>query len=400
MSEIIEARIEKLVYGGDALARVDGLAVFVPYGAPGDLLRLRIVERKKGFARAEIVEVLEPGPSRRTPPCPYFGPCGGCQIQQVEYAAQLEAKESFVRDALSRIARVEAPEAFRLHAAPDREFGYRIRTTAHVVHARAETIFGYYGPRSHRIVDVESCPLLVDELDAAWRAAREARETLSRVRDLDIAVGDASAAAEPPIAQIGGGRLETHAAGATYAFSPAVFFQANRYLLDALVRTATEGEKRGALARGALALDLYAGVGLFAVPLARRFERVVAVEGDGAAAALAAENARANGADGLEVVVAPVEEWLESDDVEPGGIDLALLDPPRSGLGEAASRRLATLEPGEIVYVSCDPSTLARDLRVLSDAGYSLDAVDVFDLFPQTFHVETVARLSRSGARD
>ena len=387
MTDIIEARIEKLVFGGDGLARVDGRAVFIPYTAPGDLVRARITESKKRFARAELVELLEPGPDRREPPCPYFGPCGGCQLQHVTYETQVQAKGGFVRDALERIGRLDVPGEIPIHTAPGSEFGYRIRATAHVVHTSRETLFGYFGARSHRVVDIASCPLLVEELDAAWQRARAAREGLLRLRHVDLAAGDEGAAAEPPIATVGGAALTTRVGDVTYTFSPADFFQANRPLLGDLVSTATAGES------GALAVDLYAGVGLFAIPLSRAFERVVAVEGFAQAADFARANASANGAENVEVLDEPVEAWLERSADEPGAIDLVLLDPPRAGLGEAPARRLAALAPSRIVYVSCDPTTLARDLRVLADGGYRLESVEAFDLFPQTFHVETVARL-------
>ncbi len=389
MSEIIEMRIEKLVYGGDGLGRVEGRAVFVPGTSPGDLVRARVVERKKSFLRAEVLDVLEPGPARRTPPCPLAGECGGCQFQHVDYGAQIAAKGEFVRDALARIGRIDFAGDIPVHADAEHELSYRVRATAHVVKTRDRVLFGFFAPRSHRVVDVESCPLLVPELDAAWHRARSSREKLHRVETLDLAVGDAGAAADPPVAAVGGSDLETEVAGVRYRFAPGTFFQANRPLLGSLVRVATDGDEEG----GALALDLFAGVGLFAIPLARRFGRVVAVESDGRAAAFARANADANGVANMRVVAEPVESWLAGRPVAEGEVDLALLDPPRTGLGLEGARLLAGLAPRRIVYVSCDPSTLARDLRVLVDAGYGLRSVDAFDLFPQTFHVETVARL-------
>jgi 23S rRNA (uracil1939-C5)-methyltransferase len=211
---------------------------------------------------------------------------------------------------------------------------------------------------------------------------------LHRVAELSLAAGDAGTAADPPVAAVGGADLTAEVEGARYRFSAASFFQANRYLLGALVRGATAGDERGALA-----LDLFAGVGLFAVPLARRFARVVAVESDERAAALAARNARENDAPNVEVVAEAVDTWLARADA--GAVDLALLDPPRAGLGADLVRRLARLAPREIVYVSCDPTTLARDLRAMLDEGYELGSVAAYDLFPQTYHVETVARLRR-----
>src|SRR4051812_20963354 len=151
MSETIEVTIEKLVYGGDGLGRLDGRAVFVGASAPGDRVRARIVEKKKNFLRAEIVEILEPGPSRREPPCEFARVCGGCQFQHVEYAAQAEAKRQFIRDAIERIGKLSLPGDIALHAAPEHELGYRVRATARLVRARDGVVFGFLGPRSHRV---------------------------------------------------------------------------------------------------------------------------------------------------------------------------------------------------------------------------------------------------------
>src|SRR5207249_4304746 len=147
----------------------------------------------------ELVEIIEPGPGRRDAPCPYFGPCGGCQLQHLSYEAQLAAKVGFVREALLRIGHIDWTGEVSIHGEGARELGYRTRATAHMGRRSEHTSFGYYAAHSHRIIDIESCPLLVPELDAAWRMAREAREGLSRVRDLELAAGDTSVAAIPPI---------------------------------------------------------------------------------------------------------------------------------------------------------------------------------------------------------
>lgn len=370
MQDTIEVHIEKLVYGGDGFGRVDGQAVFVPGTAPGDIVRARVVERKKGFIRAEPVELLEAGPGRREPPCPLFGACGGCQLQHVDYATQVAAKGEFVRETLTRIGRLEMPGPVLVHAAPDHELGYRTRATAHVARARQGRLFGFYESRSHRIVDVPSCPLFVPELDAEWQRAREPGGMPRGVTEVEIAAGD-----------------ETTVGGVRYRFGAGTFFQVNRFMLDALVEGAI-GREPG----GRLALDLYAGVGLFAIPLARRFERVVAVEGNQRAADYARRNARENGAPNVEVVVEPVERWLAG---AAEGADLAVLDPPRTGLGRDGAAALARLAPSRIVYVSCDPATLARDARVIVDAGYTIESVEAYDLFPQTYHVEAIAKLQK-----
>lgn len=416
----IDVRIEKIVYGGDGLGRADGQAVFVPFTAPGDMARVRVVERKKGFLRAELVEILEPGPGRREAPCPYFGPCGGCQLQHLTYEAQREAKIGFVSEALRRTGRIDWPHPISLRAAPDHEFGYRTRATGHIeagaaareggatfesgatseagampeAGAAEPTRFGFYAHKSHRVVDIESCPLLVPELDAAWRAVRAEPSALARARDVELAAGDRAVAAHPPVAGVGGRDLEAIVLGRAYRFGPRAFFQVNRFMLEALVLAAVGGEAGEETVENAI--DLYSGVGLFTIPLAERARRVVAVEADAGAVAYARENCAAAGATGVEFRAEPVERWLER---ARGPVDLALLDPPRGGLGVDASRALARLRPGRIVYVSCDPNTLARDLRAMLDAGYELESVEALDLFPQTYHVETVARLRLPAGR-
>jgi 23S rRNA (uracil1939-C5)-methyltransferase len=388
MNETIEIQIEKIVYGGDGLARLDGQAVFVPFTVPGDLLRARVTQRRKGYLRAEVVEIVEPGPTRRPAPCPYFGTCGGCQLQHLTYAAQLEAKAAFVREALARIGHLAWDGEIRVVGDQDHEFGYRTRATAHVAEPAGRRIFGFYELHSHRIVDVETCPLLTPELNAAWQSVREAEGSFSRLRDLELVAGDDATSASPPVAPVGGRDLTVSVGGESYGFAPGVFFQVNRFALEALVAAAVAD-----VSSGALAVDLYAGVGLFTVPLARRFERVVAVEGDGQAAAYARENCARNGVEGVEVVSETVEDWLVQGTTDRP--DFVLLDPPRGGIGPKAAEALAELKSDRITYVSCDPATLARDLRVLVDRGYAITSVDALDLFPQTFHVETIVRLAR-----
>lgn len=388
MAEELTLRIEKLVYGGDGLGRAGGQAVFVPYTAPGDLARVEVVDRKKNYLRAKLLEVLEPGPGRRAAPCPYFGPCGGCQLQHLDYETQLAAKAGFVREALARIGKIDAGGPVPITGAREAELGYRTRVTAHVAGPSGHRVFGYYAAHSRDVVDIASCPLLVPELDAAWREAREMRDEIAS-RDVEIAAGDGGASASPPVGNLLSPDLETELDGVRYTFGPGAFFQVNRAMLPALVTRATAGEA------GEAAVDLYAGVGLFTIPLTRAFRSVTAVEIEGRATAYARENCRANGATNVRIVAAPVERWLARPTPRPGTLDLALLDPPRGGLGPGPSRDLARLAPRRVVYVSCDPTTLARDLRVLLDEGYRLESIEALDLFPQTFHVESIARLVR-----
>ena len=402
----IEVVTERLAYGGDAVARYNGLTVFIPLAAPGERLRVRVVERKKSFARAVIESVLAPSPARRAPLCAHFGECGGCQLQHLNYGAQLDAKAGFINDALTRIGKIEWPHKIAvLHAD---EFGYRARAQVKVEAGRPPSRqplrIGFNRSASNAVCDVESCPVLVPELDAALARLRElagepeaaAHAGLTRLREIEIATGDNGVAFAPPLADLPSATIVRAVGNLTYHFSPTTFFQGNALLLDALVGEALDDYG------GRLAVDLYAGVGLFTLPLARRFSRVISVESGREAAQFARHNIAANQAANVELQPARVEQWLAEflrrRTAEDEPVDLLLLDPPRAGAADVIEAIVA-LQPARVVYVSCDPTTLARDLRGLIDGGYALDRVTGVDLFPQTYHVETVAHLTLSAVR-
>ncbi len=394
IGDVIEVATERLAYGGDAIARHNGLAIFIALAAPCEKLRVRIVERRKNFARAVIEEILEPSDARRAAPCQHFGDCGGCQLQHITYEAQLEAKAGFVRDALERVGKIEWPQKIEVrHAA---EFGYRSRAQVKIEHFNPRNLasrrVGFNRTGSHAICDVSSCPVLAPELEANFQALRSFINQSSKqperddFTDVEIAAGDNGIAFEPRLSGMPGGDLEIRVRGTVYRFSPSTFFQVNSLLLETLIDEAV------AEYSGAVAIDLYAGVGLFTIQLARRFGNVIGVESDNQAARFARENISANNLTNIEFYSARVEHWLK-DFVAPSP-DLVLLDPPRVGAAEAVAR-IAELKPQHISYVSCDPTTLARDLRKLLDSGFELERVTAIDLFPQTYHVETVALLKK-----
>ena len=393
IGDVIEVATERLAYGGDAIARHNGLAIFIAFAAPDERLRVRIVERRKNFARAVIEEILEPSRARRAAPCPHFGDCGGCQLQHITYEAQLEAKAGFVRDALKRVGKIEWPHKIEVRHAE--EFGYRSRAQVKIEHFNPQNLagrrIGFNRTGSHAICDVTTCPVLAPELEANFQALRSfinqsKQSERNDFTDVEMAAGDLSVAFEPPLAGLPGGDLEKRVQGAIYRFSPSTFFQVNSLLLETLIDEAV------AEYSGAVAIDLYAGVGLFTIQLARRFGKVIGVESDRRAARFARENIATNNLMNVKFYNARVEDWL-NDFVAPSP-DLILLDPPRAGAAEAVAR-IAELKPRHISYVSCDPTTLARDLRKLLDTGFELERITALDLFPQTYHVETVARLKR-----
>ncbi|HJQ22412.1 MAG TPA: class I SAM-dependent RNA methyltransferase [Blastocatellia bacterium] len=398
----IEVNTERLAYGGDAIAHHQGLTVFVPLAAPGERLRVRVVERKKNYARAIIEAIVEPSPQRRAPLCAHFGDCGGCQLQHLNYDAQLAAKAAFIRDALTRIGKIDWPHDIAvLHAD---EVSYRARAQVKLERGRGPSDqplrVGFNRAASTAVCDVVACPVLVPELDAALahlremasNATRAARAGLLDLREIEMAAGDDGVAVAPKVSDLPAGTIRRTINGLTYQFSPTTFFQGNALLLEALTAEALDDYA------GRLAIDLYAGVGLFTLPLARRFERVISVESDNEAARFARQNITANQIVNVKAQHARVEQWLADfaaqRTVESAPVDLLLLDPPRTGAAAALAGMIA-VQPARIVYVSCDPPTLARDLRRLLDAGYTLDRVTGVDLFPQTYHVETVAHLIR-----
>ena len=371
---------------GLGLAFAEELTVFVPLSAPGDRLVVRLEQIKGRIAFAEIDSVLAPSPERGIPPCKYFGTCGGCDFQQFPYERQLAEKIEIIKDSLHRIGKVEITDIPMIPS--PRSLGYRTRALWHV-NTRQRTI-GYYKRNSHDVVDVDHCPILEPSLDA----------TLQRYRsELDLAVFRADKAIVE--AALGtDGNISVHApdapdavrevvvdlAGEKYLFDARSFFQANLSIVESLVETATAG------AAGSQALDLYCGVGLFSLPLARRFTNVTGVESSERAIEFAARNAKAAGLASVKFFAESVSHFLFGSD--PGEIDFVLLDPPRAGTEKNVIQRIIKLRPKHVSYVSCDPSILARDIRRFVDGGYSIDSITALDLFPQTHHVETVARLT------
>jgi 23S rRNA (uracil1939-C5)-methyltransferase len=405
----IQVRIDKLVYGGEGLGRLDGRVIFVPFSAPGDTLLVRTLESRKGFARAEIRGVLHPGSSRREPGCRYFGVCGGCHWQHVEYAAQVEAKRAILEEVL----RHRFPETHRIEIGMrpcPAEYGYRSRARVQVRHSAAGLRLGFFRARSHAVEQIDACPLLRPALNAALAALRERFEKSppsAWVRQIELAASEdtqrwafSSMGQEGECASIAGSApggedcvIVRKVQGFSYCISPSVFFQANDLMVSDLVSFVMSLVQE---ADPVTAVDLFAGVGLFSLPLSRHAREVTVVESAPVAAGLCRMNAASAGLNNLSVIQAEAGEWLSSAEPPPASdVDLVLLDPPRTGAGRAVMDRIPKLGARTVIYVSCDPQTLARDLAALREHGYRIDFVEGLDLFPQTYHFETVVRLRR-----
>ncbi|MFN6963717.1 MAG: class I SAM-dependent RNA methyltransferase [Pyrinomonadaceae bacterium] len=386
--DLLEVTIEKIVPGGYGLGFADGMTIFTALAVAGDRLRVEVREVKGRIAFAEVHSIIEPGPSRIDPPCVYVGICGGCDFQQMTYEAQLAAKVGIIRDSLERIAKYDHAREIPIVSSP-RDFEYRLRAQWHL--KRDEQNLGYYRRNSRDLVAIEHCPILAPELDAELGRLRgeiDWTQFWPEKGMVDAAVGDDGAVSlNSRELDVEPRDIAISAAGETYTFSAAAFFQGNRYLVEKLIETATRG------ASGRKALDLYSGVGLFTLPLARAFDLVTAVEDHAPAVAYARKNADNAGLHNIKLSTQPVGKFLAE---YRGSVDFALLDPPRAGTEKKTILDLIRIGPREVSYVSCEPSILARDLRRFLDGGYIVASITAIDLFPQTHHVETIARLRRA----
>jgi 23S rRNA (uracil1939-C5)-methyltransferase len=430
-------QIEKPIYGGAFLTHSEGKAVFVPLALPGEEARVRIVESKRGYATAEVEEIVTAAAERTRPACRHFGVCGGCSYQHAGYAKQLAFKEAILRETLER-GGVHAPEKISVLAAATeaQAWGYRNRIRLAL---DADGNPGYRGRRSHAVIPIAECPIAAPLLIETARCFAEAVRSFSplvRPPELSLfcdagetsllasvfAAGDSKGwvnslddfasqlgkqisalkgiefvaeetargrrglSSSRTVARWGESSLSYRVAGFAYRVDHGAFFQVNRWLVDGLVEEVTAGKK------GALAWDLFAGVGLFARKLTESFARVIAVESAPSAIEALKENLRGTSGSGVRATALEfLHRWNKAE--RP---DLVVVDPPRSGLDAEITKLLAEVGAPELNYVSCDPATLARDLRTLLASGYEIRSITLADLFPQTFHLETVVHLRRS----
>ncbi len=400
--DLVDVRIERIVYGGAGLAHVEGRALLVPFAAPGDRLSVRVdLAAKAGKVLQGSIElVLEASPTRTEPACRHFRVCGGCHFQHLSRETELGVKREFLRDCLRRIGGIRWDAEIEIASGP--EYGWRSRVGLHVLReAGAPPRVGFFRAGSRDLVPITDCPVLVPPLrDLVQRFASDPASIPSGVGEIDLVAGDGGELGASPALPLGGteggstearsapgGRVRQNIAGFDFTFEAGTFSQGNRPLVESLVLRTVDG------ARGATAVDLYAGSGLFSLALARRFEIVHAVEADPTAVRVGLENARANGIENVRWHDVGVGEWLASGDrsLQP---DLVLLDPPRTGAGPGVVEGILDLGPRAVTYVSCDPATWARDLRRFVERGYAIRSIEALDMYPRSYHVESIARLT------
>ena len=392
--------VEKLVYGGAGLSRHEGRVVMTPFVLPGETARIVIEREKKDVLNGRVLEVLEKSAARTTPLCHVFERCGGCHYQHALYPAQVEMKKDILREVLQRIGKIAAPET--IEAITGEPWGYRNRIQLHIDGQKV----GYREPGSHTVVDTSECPVASPKLNESLRAlrrmVREHRfprfvrsiEFFTNEREVQVNVHETMAGQrvarpffdwlEQELPGAATGPIDYSANGHKFRVHYRSFFQVNRFLVGALTEAAIGG------ASGNTALELYAGVGLFSLSLADRFKQVDAVESVKMAVEDGELNAKRARKLNIDHFRASTEEFLTGVRKTP---DFVLADPPRAGLGPDVVKELLRIQAPKVGIVSCDPSTLARDLKGLCEAGYKIKSMTMVDLFPQTYHMETVTQL-------
>jgi len=441
---VVELLIDKLVQGGDGLATHDGMKVFVPFSAPQERVRARIVTQKRDYAVAEIDEILDPSPLRISAPCPHYGACGGCQLQHVNYQGQLVVKKLYVNETLQRVGQVFVP--VRTVTAEAKPWHYRNKTQYPVGSTGDGMTIGFFRRGTHDLLDVPACLLHPEEFDRLREAIRAGLATVGEtaydearhdgnVRHLVLRQGTTDGgllaivvtrtphfdlraaeliAEQPGVTGVlhsvvpartnrilgsqttvlaGSGHLDQSVLGKTFRVSAPSFFQVNIKQAEELCRKIL---KHVAPRGDELVLDLYSGVGMISLVVAPFVQQVTAIEADATAVEDARANSQAQAVRNVQFICGDVNREI----CRVASVDVVILDPPRKGCPAETLRRIVGLRPKRIVYVSCNPATLARDLAALEQSGYTTHEIEPVDMFPQTFHVEVIARLGPLGSTD
>jgi len=407
-SQVHEVTLTTLTYGGEAMGRLpDGRAVFIPFGLPGERVSVYLTDEKKNFARGEIIEILEPSPDRIISKCKHFGECGGCHYQNLPYEKQLIAKTEILIDQLKRIGKIENPPVQPMVASPT-PWNYR----NHIQFSLdRDGKLGFQKSNSNRVIPITDCHMPEASINDFWSQLEFEPETNIERVSIRAGVGDdllvmlESDAPEPPELEIEAGISIAHVyeentvviAGSDYIVirilnrdfkvSAASFFQVNTAMAEKMVNHLLEHLP---VSQSTTLLDIYCGVGLFSAFFASKCGRVIGIESSESSCEDFAVNL--DEFNNVELYEGFAEEIIPHLEAKP---DIVLVDPPRAGLDKQVIDGIFNLNPQIIVYVSCDPSTLARDAKRLIEVGYKLKQVTPFDLFPQTYHIESISIFER-----
>jgi 23S rRNA (uracil1939-C5)-methyltransferase len=392
--ETIQLTLDDMAFEGAALGRLDGQVIFADYGIPNEEVIVQIETSKRQFLEGRVIEVLSPAVSRVVPPCPYFGRCGGCQWQHIDYAEQLRLKQHVLHDQLRRIGKIPEPPVSPTIGSPT-PYGYRNNARFSTRDEDGSLGFITRGPAGREFLRIEECMIMHPKINEILAQLQGHGAGLHQVV---IRIGEQTGSvfiqpdmsARATAVESGQPGYDEELSGARFTVSAASFFQTNSKQAETLIRLVTE---RLELTGAETVVDAYAGVGTFAKLLAPHAARVIAIEESAAAVADARVNVA--GIENIEYHQSKVEHILGELDIAP---DAVILDPPRSGCHKRTLRAVLKFKPRTLIYVSCNPATLARDLRTLIDGGYELKDVTPVDMFPQTYHIESVTTLAYAGA--
>ena len=393
VGDIVEVTIDRVAFGGEGVCRINNMVAFVPFTVTGDELAIEIVELRKRFAKGKIIRVLVPSRERTMPSCPYYIGCGGCQYQHIHYDAQLEIKKSHVNDVFERLGQFNEPPVAVMIRSP-RSFGYRGKAEFQIERSnRGKWIAGFMHSSSHNVIDLESCMIMDDSINESYRQFREdvlSKQTAvaheeKRIFWSTFALGDS---VKPPP-----GTIRRIVKDKSILVSPQGFFQANTLLTERLV---DEVVSMCNLSGQETVLDAFCGSGLFSLFLAADAKKVYGIEMDPEAVAFARINLNEAGYANITIINGDVAAMVKKKITAAGlHVDVLVCDPPRLGLSPKALAAIIKMQPARIVYVSCNPATQARDMRILANQGYLLKKLQPIDMFPQTAHIEVVGLMEK-----
>ncbi len=372
--------IESVAFGGHGVGRVDGFVIFVPFSSPKDVVEIEIVERKKKFARGRLLKIIEPSPQRTEPLCRYYGRCGGCSYQHIDYEYQLIIKQKQVAEAFSKIGGLLQPQVSAVIPSP-RIYGYRGKAQLHAAKTAGGFQLGFMDVSGGRIVDIEHCDIMDETINKQIQQTRIKGDVSSDNDDLIFWSGPKNNADGAIVRVVNGREFLVPRTG---------FFQANLYLTDRMVAEVCSlvGEKK----RGTI-IDACCGSGLFSIFLAPHAQRMVGVEINEKSVKFARINAERHAIQNAEFFCGDIEEVLKGQIHKKNAVDLIILDPPRTGLSPETLTAISSLKSQDIIYVSCNPATQARDVKNLNEQGYELQSLQPIDMFSQTEHIETICLL-------
>lgn len=410
----MEITIDNLSYGGAGIGRVDGKVVFVEGGVPGDKLKIRLIEEKERYSRAEIEDFIIRSENRAEPECKYFSDCGGCNWQNVNYKTQLIEKQQIVSDSLQRIGKLAEYELDNITSSP-KEYGYRNRVLLTVYKENDEYRIGYFEEGSNRNVSIDRCVIASDEINAVisllinyfenhktliipidkiYLLSSDKKISISFLQSEKSHKSESQEIVQNLIEYIENNlagisvdhKIEYEFMGYQFTSSPYLFNQANYEINKDIIHTVAgwiEPVRKNSL------LDLYCGIGNFSIAFSENFKSITGVDSSSDSIKLAKRNADVNDLVNINFIHGKCRIYIEKLKEAP---DILLVDPPRNGIKELLVH-INRIKPKNIIYISCNPTTLSRDLKVLTESNYKINRIKPFDMFPQTYHVEIAAWL-------